>query len=39
MNVRVPDDIRDWYKEQGEIQCSYTNYTNVVTQIYERKRK
>ena len=39
MNVRVPDYIRDWYKEQGEkYSVPYTNYISMLlTQIYERE--
>lgn len=39
MNIRVPDYIRDWYKEQGEkYSVPYTNYISMLlTQIYERE--
>lgn len=39
MNIRVPDYIRDWYKEQGEkYSVPYTNYISMLlTQNYEKE--
>ena len=39
MNIRVPEHIRDWYKEQGDrYSVPYTNYISMLlTQIYERE--
>ena len=39
MNIRVPDFIRDWYKEQGDkYSVPYTNYISMLlTQIYEKE--
>ena len=38
MNIRVPEHIRDWYKEQGDkYSVPYTNYISMLlTQIYEK---
>lgn len=40
MNIRVPDYIRDWYKEQGEkYSVPYTNYISMLlTQTYENEK-
>lgn len=40
MNIRVPDYIRGWYKEQGEkYSVPYTNYVSMLlTQIYEKEK-
>ena len=39
MNIRVPEHIRDWYKEQGDrYSVPYTNYISMLlTQIYEKE--
>lgn len=41
MNIRVPDYIRDWYKEKGEsYSVPYTNYISMLlTQIYEKEEE
>jgi len=41
MNIRVPDYIRDWYKDQGEkYSVPYTNYISMLlTQIYEKEEE
>jgi len=39
MNIRVPDFIRDWYKEQADkYSVPYTNYISMLlTQNYEKE--
>jgi len=39
MNIRVPEYVRDWYKEQGDrYSVPYTNYISMLlTQFYERE--
>lgn len=39
MNIRVPEIIRDWYKEQaGKYSVPYTNYISMLlTQNYEKE--
>lgn len=39
MNIRVPEHIRDWFKEQGDrYSVPYTNYISMIlTQIYEKE--
>ena len=41
MNIRVPEHIRDWYKEQGDkYSVPYTNYISMLlTQIYEKEKE
>lgn len=41
MNIRVPDYIRDWFKEQGNrYSVPYTNYISMLlTQIYEKEEE
>lgn len=40
MNIRVPEYIRDWFKEQGDrYSVPYTNYISMLlTQIYENEQ-
>ena len=40
MNIRVPEHIRDWFKEQGDrYSVPYTNYISMLlTQIYENEQ-
>lgn len=39
MNIRLPEIIRDWYKEQaGKYSVPYTNYISMLlTQNYEKE--
>ena len=39
MNIRVPDFIRDWYKEQSDkYSVPYTNYISMLlTKYYEKE--
>ena len=38
INIRIPEYVQDWYKEQGEkYSVPYTNYmAMLLTQIYEQ---
>lgn len=40
MNIRVPEHIRDWFREQGDrYSVPYTNYISMLlTQIYENEQ-
>lgn len=40
MNIRVPEHIRDWFKDQGDrYSVPYTNYISMLlTQIYESEQ-
>jgi len=41
INIRLPEYIRDWYKEQGDkYSVPYSNYmAMLLTQIYEKEKE
>lgn len=41
INIRLPEEIQDWYKEQGKkYSVPYSNYmAMLLTQVYEKEKE